>query len=142
MAWTPKNTVVVPVDLSEECLAAINTALDLVAEPSGLHVVHVLPELSPIEPTVAWEAMQSSLRHRHADEEIRKWLSDPKYRDLSINIFVGEPAHEITLFAERVKAELIVMPSHGRTGIKRFLIGSIAERTVRLAHCPVLVLRR
>ena len=96
MAWTPKKTVVVPVDLSEECLAAINTALDLVAEPSGLHVVHVLPELSPIEPTVAWEAMQSSLRHRHAEEELRKWLSDPKYRDLSINIFVGEPAHEIT----------------------------------------------
>jgi len=141
MAWTPKRTVIVPMDFSDECFAALDAALELAAEPTGLHVVHVLPELSPVEPTVAWEAMESSLRHRHAEEALRKRLEDPKYRDVSIHVFVGDPAQEITTFAERIHAELIVMPSHGRTGIKRFLIGSVAERVVRLAHCPVLVLR-
>ena len=43
--------------------------------------------------------------------------------------------------ADEWGADLIVMPSHGRSGVKRLLIGSVAERVVRLAHCPVLVLR-
>ena len=47
----------------------------------------------------------------------------------------------ITELAAELKADLIVLPSHGRTGLKRLLIGSVAERVVRLAHCPVLVLR-
>jgi nucleotide-binding universal stress UspA family protein len=55
---------------------------------------------------------------------------------------LGEPAHGIADYAQDKKAELIVIPSHGRTGITRLLIGSVAERVVRLAHCPVLVLRK
>ena len=64
-----------------------------------------------------------------------------KYAKAPIEILFGDPGHEITEFAERVKADLIVMPSHGRTGLSRLLIGSVAERVIRLAHCPVLVLR-
>ncbi len=44
--------------------------------------------------------------------------------------------------AKKIDADLIVMPSHGRTGLKRLLIGSVAERVVRMAKCPVMVLRR
>ena len=44
--------------------------------------------------------------------------------------------------ASSEQAELIVLSSHGRTGISRLLIGSVAEKVVRLAHCPVLVLRK
>ncbi len=54
----------------------------------------------------------------------------------------GEPGHKITELAGSEGAELIVLSSHGRTGISRLLIGSIAEKVVRLAHCPVLVLRK
>ena len=49
--------------------------------------------------------------------------------------------HEITTFAEENGAGLIVMPSHGRTGLAHIFIGSTAERVVRFSHCPVLVLR-
>jgi nucleotide-binding universal stress UspA family protein len=53
----------------------------------------------------------------------------------------GDPGQRITAYAEEVGADVIVMPSHGRTGLKRLLLGSVAERVLRLAHCPVLVLK-
>lgn len=55
---------------------------------------------------------------------------------------LGEPAASIVREAERVGATLIIMGSHGRTGMARALLGSIAERVVRHAHCSVLVVRK
>ena len=68
-------------------------------------------------------------------------LADPKFDGVHIAITFGDAGQEVAEFAQSVKAGLIVMPSHGRTGLKHLLIGSVAERVVRLAHCPVLVLR-
>ena len=53
----------------------------------------------------------------------------------------GDPGHQIAQYAEEAKADLIVLPSHGRSGLQRLLIGSVAERVVRHAPCPVLVVR-
>ena len=55
---------------------------------------------------------------------------------------IGTPGLEILDYAQEKKVELIVIPSHGHTGIGRFLLGSVAERVVRYSHCPVLVLRK
>lgn len=52
-----------------------------------------------------------------------------------------DPAHEIVKYAEKEGADLIVVGSRGLTGIKRVLLGSVAEKVVHLAHCPVLVVR-
>jgi nucleotide-binding universal stress UspA family protein len=57
---------------------------------------------------------------------------------LSANL-VGDPAVEITSYARRIGAELIVVGTHGRTGIRRALLGSVAELVLRKARCPVLV---
>jgi nucleotide-binding universal stress UspA family protein len=54
---------------------------------------------------------------------------------------VGEPAAEILEAAREARADLIVMGTHGRTGLEHALMGSIAERVVRRAHCPVLTVR-
>ena len=90
-------------------------------------------ELDPIKLDLLYSTFQMpSLRER---------LDDDKYKSVQIDIVFGDAGHEIANLAERRGAELIVLPSHGRTGIKRLLIGSVAERVVRLAHCPVLVLR-
>ena len=62
--------------------------------------------------------------------------------DVIFQVQFGDPGHGITDYAEEVGADVIVMPSHGRTGLRRLLIGSVAERVLRLAHCPVLVLRK
>lgn len=142
MSWTPKQTVVVPVDFSDESFAAIDTALELVEGPEHLHVIYVLPTLEPTEPGVIWSTVDEAGRARHAEKALRERLADSKYQGINLTVRFGDPGHEVTEFASEKKAELIVLPSHGRTGLKRLLIGSVAERVVRLAHCPVLVLRQ
>jgi nucleotide-binding universal stress UspA family protein len=141
MSWAPRNTIVVPVDFSEKSLSAVDVALQLVAQPSGVHVVHVLQELSPVEPGEVWHTVDHETRKNHVLEAMAKRFADAKYGGMQHAVVFGDPGSEIAEFAKEVGAELIVLPSHGRTGIKRLLIGSVAERVVRLAHCPVLVLR-
>ncbi|MFO0870235.1 MAG: universal stress protein [Pirellulales bacterium] len=142
MSWYPRQTVVVPVDFSDESLTAVAVGVDIAAQRDGVHVVHVLPELSPAEPVLLWEMYESEKRRQAAGDELRKRLEAAGYADVPRHVFVGDPGQEIAAFAERQHADLIVMPSHGRTGVRRLLIGSVAERVVRLSHCPVLVLRK
>jgi universal stress protein A len=54
----------------------------------------------------------------------------------------GEPAREVVQFAEREHVDLIVLGTHGRTGLARVLMGSVAENVVRRAPCPVLVVKQ
>ena len=72
---------------------------------------------------------------------MREKLADKKYAGVQMKVSFGDPGSEIAAFAKTEKADLIVLPSHGRTGLRHLLIGSVAEKVVRLAHCPVLVLR-
>lgn len=141
MSWTSKDKVVVPVDFSERSLAAVDEALRIVADPSQVRVIHVLRRLSANDPAVRWKAIDEATAAQRVRAALKEWLADPMYEGCEITVEFGDPGHEIADFAERVGADLIVLPSHGRTGLRRILIGSVAERVVRLAHCPVLVLR-
>jgi nucleotide-binding universal stress UspA family protein len=141
MNWFPKKKILVPVDFSEESLAAVDTVQALVDSPDHVVVVHVLQDMSPAEPREIWHAFDENARRENALRAIRERLSNEKYAQIRVEVLFGDPGHEITALAQREKAELIVLPSRGRTGIKRLLIGSVAERVVQLAHCPVLVLR-
>lgn len=141
MSTYTAKTVVVPVDFSDESLAAIDTALQVAEDSSGVHVVHVIPELNIADPGVVWQEIDNESRSRHASEALRERLSDPKYQDIQIEIQIGNPGFRIAEFAKQLGANLIVIPSHGRTGLAHMLLGSVAERVLRLSHCPVLVLR-
>jgi len=141
MPWLPKNNVVVPIDFSDNSLDAVDTALELVAAAPQVHVIHVLPMLTVADPGVVWEPVDDESRRSHAEDALRQRLADEQYRGVKVEVTIGDPGHEIADYAQQQDAELIVMPSHGRTGIRRLLIGSVAERVVRLAHCPVLVLK-
>ena len=134
------EAVVVPVDFSEESLAAVDVALELPGN-AKVFVVHVLPPLNVTEPGVIWDAVDDDSRIRHATDALRHKLADAKYAQLELEILIGDPGQRIAEFSQIHKAGLIITPSHGRTGLKRLLIGSVAERIVRLSHCPVLVLR-
>jgi nucleotide-binding universal stress UspA family protein len=140
--WLPKHRVVVPVDFSDESFAAIDTALELVADAAHVSLIYVLPVIDPAEPGVIWTTVDDESRRHHAELALAERLTDSRYADIRREIAFGDPGHEIADFAQRERADLIVLPSHGRTGLKRLLIGSVAERVVRLAHCPVLVLRK
>jgi nucleotide-binding universal stress UspA family protein len=142
MNWLPRNRVVVPVDFSDESLAAVDTALAFVDDPQQVHVIHVLPELEPTEPGVIWNTIDDASRKKNVEEALRERLADERFQGLHFVVTIGDPGHEIADLAADQQADLIVMPSHGRRGLRRVLLGSVAERVLRLAHCPVLVLRK
>jgi nucleotide-binding universal stress UspA family protein len=140
-SW-PQGNVLVPIDFSDESFHALDQALEIVGSPSQVLIVHVLQDLPPNEPGLIWSVVDKESRVRHVKEELSKKLHEDKYAGAEVKVLIGDPGHEIAKCAEENKVGLIVMPSHGRTGLKRLMIGSVAERVIRLAHCPVLVLRK
>lgn len=142
MNWPPRSTVVVPFDFSEHSRAALATAREVVQDLAKVHVVHVLPVMEVTDPGVIWETIDDRSRREHAEaaivEELRReGLGEP----IHVAIRFGDPGHEIVAFADEIEAGLIIVSSHGRAGLRHLLLGSVAERVVRLAHCPVLVLK-
>ncbi|MCA9119285.1 MAG: universal stress protein [Planctomycetaceae bacterium] len=134
--------VVVPVDMSDESLAAVDIALQIADSPNRIHVLRILYDAQSSYPDALWEAIDHSKRRNAALEELQKSLADERYVDLKLCVEFGDPGHRITEHADAIRARLIVLPSHGRRGVKRLLVGSVAERVVRLARCPVLVIKK
>lgn len=141
MSSFPKKSVVVPVDFSDASKVAVDLGLQLVDVPGHLHIIHVSPSIFPTEIGYVWETYDEKEYLEKADQALRDWLANEKYQGVDRAIKMGSPGEEIVSHAQDVRAELIVIPSHGRTGLKRLLLGSVAERVVRLAECPVLVLK-
>ena len=132
--------IVVPVDFSDEADGAVNVSLEIASGPEQITMVHVAPPIEPFEVGTIY-LVDDETRHGRIADAMKKRYGDPKYRSVRFEVMFGDPGHEIAKFAKGLRAGLIIMPSHGRTGLAHLLIGSVAERVVRLAHCPVLVLR-
>jgi nucleotide-binding universal stress UspA family protein len=108
-----------------------------------LHVVELL--VYPVEiffPSAAGTTLLDDLGHQ-ARLDLAQLL--PKAQDGTIEVLcqsvVGTPYLKIVEVAAAKKADLIVISTHGRTGLSHFIIGSVAERVVRMAPCPVLTIR-
>jgi nucleotide-binding universal stress UspA family protein len=142
MAYFPKQCVIVPIDFSAESMEALEVGRSLVDAPEHLHVIHVIIDIAPLEAGEVWGVIDPQARVEQVEKLLKEKVIDGKYAGVHTAVLLGEPAHGIANYAQEKHAELIVIPSHGRTGITRLLIGSVAERVVRLAHCPVLVLRK
>lgn len=143
------SIVLVSTDFSEVSYEAVRHARDIAkADGATLALVHVVPKLAG----VADQSMLDWLRDKApkaAEQEklVRETLAGKAAELAEGGLLVathleeGEPHAAIVSCAERISANLIVIGSHGRTGIKRMLLGSVAEQVVRYAHCPVLVAR-
>ena len=141
MAGWIRNKVLVPVDFSDSSFAAVDEALKMVESADHLTVLHALPELSPLEPGEMWSTVTDESRIDHVVKALKKRLSGDAYAGITMEAQIGSPGHTITKFAEKIGADTIVIPSHGATGLAPLLLGSVAERVVRHAPCPVVVLR-
>jgi len=142
MTWLPQRSVVVPIDFSESSLDALTTARQLVANPTGLHLLHVLVPLDLVMPGSFAMATDEEPRLRAARERLTTLAREQHLEGCQVEVRLGDPGLDITDYSREVQANLIVIPSHGYHGVKRFLLGSVAERVLRHAHCDVLVLRR
>ena len=142
MSWLPKKTVLVPVDFSEPSVEAIRTAMEIAEHPAGVHVLYVLEEIEHSAPAVLFGDFDEAARKERAGEFLSDFLKRHELAGLTELVLAGNPGMVISDYAMQSKAELIVMPSHGHHGLRRILLGSVAERVLRHAECPVLVLRR
>jgi len=137
-----RDNILVPVDFSEASTNAVAEAIDLAGDASKVHLLHVLPPLESISPGVVWGDVTDVHREDSVRKYAEKYLAEHGYDGVTFDVCVGQPAHEICEYAETINADMIVISSHGYHGMKRMLLGSVAELVIRHAHVPVLVLRR
>jgi nucleotide-binding universal stress UspA family protein len=142
MSWQPTQPIVVPVDFSGESSHAIDAAMEISGDPSQVHLVHVLFPLDNVSPGVVWGGITDEGREKAIREEFDHLMLEKKLVGVNVVIRFGNPGLEVAEYAEEIGAELIVISSHGYHGVKRLIMGSVAERVIRHAKCSVLVLRR
>ena len=141
MSWLKKTSVLVPVDFSELSYQAIAPAREYVESEASLTLIHVLAPLHPADPAAMWNTLDHDQRKQKVKEFLREKLESMGYKNIRIEVSIGDPSTQIVDCAKDIAADLIVMPSHGQKGVSRFLLGSVAERVVRLSPCPVLVIK-
>ncbi len=143
--WT---RICCPIDFSDASRAAMEVAADLARRNGGslvlLHAYPVPGYTVPDGSVVASPRMMQELADqakKHLEEwraEAEKLVEAPRVRTEKA---IGEPAAEILAFAKSTGQDLLVLGTHGRTGLEHALMGSVAERVLRKAHCPVLTVR-
>ncbi len=142
MTLFTSKPILVPFDFSEMSKHALATAAELTADKTKIHVVHVIPYPPSMEPGVIWGVVDEESLTQQATEGFRKAIPETQYPGIQFKVLFGDPGHEVARLAKEIDAGLVVISSHGRTGLAHFFLGSVAERVTRLAHCPVLVLRK
>jgi nucleotide-binding universal stress UspA family protein/quercetin dioxygenase-like cupin family protein len=136
------HTILQPTDFSENARYAFETACDMARENKAtLILLHVMsPSISPLlsepppDPRLSAETQRSHARFPWPEP------SDPEIH-VEHRLAEGSPAEEILRLAALVPCSLIVMGTHGKSGLGRFLTGSVAEEVLRRAVCPVLLVK-
>lgn len=139
--------ILLPTDLSNASISAFKYAKSI-AEKYGasIYVLHVLENIPPV---LAIHALDLTIERveKNMEENARRQLEKIVKENLKtknkVQLFIrkGIVDEEIVKFADAKKIDLIIMGTHGRTGIEYTLLGSIAEKVVRKAKCPVLTVK-
>jgi universal stress protein A len=129
--------ILCPVDFDQSSLQALRLATELAQEGEAtLHLLHVVA--IPPGPEVALPFAKMEAAARTKLERLARQKVNARYQ---IEVMTGDPGVEILQAAKRLGANLIVMASHGRKGLRRLVLGSVAEHVVREASCPVLTVK-
>jgi nucleotide-binding universal stress UspA family protein len=130
-----------PTDYSESSAYALRIATDLARQhQASIIILHVAETLGPENVTFGEATSQlepAAYRHR-LEEDLRQQVAAPPGISVEYLLAEGDVAQEIQRVAQERDCDLIVMGTHGRTGLSHLIMGSIAEKVVRLANCPVL----
>jgi nucleotide-binding universal stress UspA family protein len=141
------KSILVPVDFSEHSQQALVYAKKVAAfYHARLQLLHVIEEAVP--PACYMAAGTSILTYKPelktgAEQEMKRLLRETKGPEVpaSLHITEGYPARDVVTFAEKYNSDLILIATHGRTGLEHMLLGSVAEKVVRRAPCPVFTVR-
>ena len=143
--------ILVTTDLSTNSEAAIPYAMDIARQYKGeLLIVHAF-EFEPFviagggaDPTMMTaEGWESVYREQHAKflTCVDRWVKDTPDVRFQSHFLRGQAVQQVIELADKEKVDLIVLATHGRTGLAHFFYGSVAEKIVRFSHHPVLSIR-
>jgi universal stress protein A len=131
--------ILCPIDFSD-CSQAVNEYASVLAQATGAELIY----LHICQPQIPYDSF-AFVNVNATGEEDREQLLEFKPTVSGVDahhiVEFGAPADRIVEYARESDADLIVMGTHGRTGVSRALMGSIAEAVVRRATCPVLALK-
>lgn len=139
--------ILFPTDFTEGALAALPHAIDLAKSyKAKLYLLHVIYDMSMSTglhvPHVSFDALYDEME-KGAKKELENFGGElmEGFKEISCSVVRGVPYEEILKFAAANDVDMIVMGTHGRSGIDRVIFGSTAEKVVRNAECPVLTVR-
>ena len=142
------NTILVPCDFSPYAEHALTWAVRLAEAKEArivlLYAVPIMAQLSYTEVPILLDIPKIEAELvLEGEKQLRTFVSKHNIGKARVEprALLGDPFAIICRVAEEIPADLIVMGSHGRTGLSHLLLGSVAERVVRHAPCPVLVAR-
>ena len=143
--------ILVPVDFSDHSARALDEAIGFAkifkAEMHLLHCYQINPgAMAPYAMAPYGIVIPESFEHdvrMAALQRLSEWRDKVKAEGITVqeHITAHFPSEEIAAMAEKLPADLIVMGTRGLTGFKHVLLGSVAERTIRIAPCPVLTVK-
>lgn len=130
-----KNLILCPVDYSSSTEPAIRLAADLArARKSKIVLLHVIDPNEHAISTV--ESQNNRFQERLRDHYLVE--NDVEFQHVTRH---GNPADTIIKFAKKQSTDIIVMGTHGRTGLARVVVGSVAQKVMALASCPVVTVK-
>ena len=137
------QTILHPTDFSANSAAAFQLACSLARDHSArLIVLHVAAPLVAIYGDgIVPVALEPEVQREDLAEQLRQVQPQGGQVRVEHQLADGDPALEILNAARQSQCDLIVLGTHGRTGLGRLLMGSVAEQVVRKAHCPVLTVK-
>ncbi|ENO3978177.1 universal stress protein [Aeromonas veronii] len=139
------KTLLCPVDFSQMSRAVLDYAVFMAqSHQAQLKLIHVVDQLHGFDSYKILHMTAIEITHemeRQARTQLKELVATLPI-PATFDIRFGRAADEIVIQAKEDEAELIVMGSHGRSGISHLLVGSVAESVVRHAPCPVLVVRQ
>lgn len=141
----PFRVILSPLQFDEHSVAAMTLAKEI-AEHNGatiylLHVVPILPALGEAPIAEHVDSVEEAKARKMMEDLAQKYLQGIKHELVVHGAFPSETAHAVAEVAKEIKADLIVMTTHGRTGLPHFFMGSVAEGVMRAAPCPVLTIK-
>lgn len=137
----PIRTILHPTDLSDSARPALELACALARDyKAELIVVHVVPPTRVFAPDGIAVPFPTEQPYETLVRLAKVHPIDPQVK-ADHRLLEGEPAEEILKVARDVNADMIVMGTHGSSGLTRLLVGSVAESVMRKAPCPVLTIR-
>ncbi len=129
--------IICAVDFDTNSMAALRIARQLAEQNAAkLYVIHVVP---PTDPLMISAPMIARRRHEDASEQMAE-IGGSMSAGIQLETVLksGHVAEEIVAAARELEADMLVMATHGRTGVPRLVLGSVAERVLREAPCLVL----